>query len=246
MYMLVHFFSVMYNKTKLLTKLTLPYGEDKLDIGIKIPAPLFIIIFLSLSTLMSQMHMPKISVFSEVLNTILLYEEWRLARKITLKNYIMSDEVFMRAALKQAQKAYEKGEVPVGAVVVKDGKIIAKAHNKRETKKNAVNHAELLAIKKACKKLGGWRLWQCELYVTLEPCPMCAGAIINSRLRRVVYGAKDKKAGCCESVINLFELPFNHKPEVCNGVLQEECTQILQCFFKDLREKKKWGKKRNV
>ncbi len=157
----------------------------------------------------------------------------------------MQDEKFMRAALKQAQKACDKGEVPVGAVVVRNGKIVARAYNTRETKKNAVNHAELIAIKKACKKLGGWRLWECDLYVTLEPCPMCAGAIVNSRIKRVVYGTTDKKAGCCESVINMFELPFNHKPEVLSGVLQSECAQILQSFFVSLREKKKRVKKKN-
>ncbi len=149
----------------------------------------------------------------------------------------MNDEYFMSLAIKEAKKAYKKGEVPVGAVVVKDGEVVASAHNTRETKKNAVNHAELLAIQKACKKLGGWRLWQCEIYVTLEPCPMCTGAIINSRLKRVVYGARDEKSGCCESVINMFELPFNHKPEVVSGVYKEECAQLLQSFFKELREK---------
>lgn len=123
----------------------------------------------------------------------------------------MDDVSLMRAALEQARIAASLGEVPVGAVISKDGEIVAAAHNTRETGKNATHHAELLAIDEACRKLGGWRLWQCELFVTLEPCPMCTGAIINSRLKRVVYGAKDEKAGCCGSVINLLELPFNHK-----------------------------------
>ncbi len=157
----------------------------------------------------------------------------------------MVDEKYMQIALKEAQKAYKKGEVPVGAVIVRNGEIIAKAHNTRETKKNAVNHAELLVIKKACEKLEGWRLWECELYVTLEPCPMCAGAIINSRIKRVVFGAKDKKAGCCESVVNLFELPFNHKPVIKSGVLEKECTTILQDFFKQLRNNIKSGDKKS-
>ncbi len=160
----------------------------------------------------------------------------------------MTDDFFMAAAIKEAKKAYEKGEVPVGAVIVKDGKIIARAHNTRETKKNSTHHAELLAIDKACKKLGGWRLWQCELYVTLEPCPMCTGAIINSRLRRVVFGAADEKSGCCGSVANFFDMKFNHSPELTCGVLEDECALLLSNFFENLRvklrtgEKKKWKK----
>ena len=149
------------------------------------------------------------------------------------------DEIFMREALKEAAKAAKKGETPVGAVIVRDGKIIARAHNLREEKKNALQHAEVLAINKACKVLGGWRLIGCSLYVTLEPCPMCAGAIINSRIERVVFGASDKKAGSCGSVINLFELPYNHKPEVVSGVLETECGSILTEFFKNLRRNKK-------
>ncbi len=155
----------------------------------------------------------------------------------------MQDEYFMGFALKEAKKAAEKGEVPVGAVIVKDGEIIAKAHNTKESKKNAINHAEILAIEKACKKLGGWRLWQCELFVTLEPCPMCTGAIINSRLKRVVYGVKDEKSGCCESVANFFEMPFNHKPEVKSAVLEKECSALLSEFFKGLRDKLRSGEK---
>lgn len=129
----------------------------------------------------------------------------------------MTDYELMGAALAEAEQAAALGEVPVGAVIAKDGEIIASAHNTRETEKNALHHAELLAIDAACKKLGGWRLWQCELFVTLEPCPMCSGAILNSRIRRVVYGAADTKAGCCGSVTDLFALPFNHHPRWKTG-----------------------------
>ena len=149
----------------------------------------------------------------------------------------MTDFELMGAALDEARKAAALGEVPVGAVVAKDGEIIAAAHNTRETEKNALHHAELLAIDAACKKLGGWRLWQCELFVTLEPCPMCSGAIINSRIKRVVYGAADVKAGCCGSVLNLFEERFNHHPRIYQGPLKEECESQLQDFFRGLREK---------
>ena len=149
-----------------------------------------------------------------------------------------NDEKFMHAALEQAKLAYQIGEVPVGAVVVKDGEIVGTGYNRRETDKNAVAHAELLAIDDACKRLGGWRLWECELYVTLEPCPMCAGAIINSRIKRLIYGASDKKAGSVESVVRLFDLPYNHKPPYTAGVLEEECSQILKSFFKEMRSRK--------
>ena len=145
----------------------------------------------------------------------------------------------MEVALAEARQAALEGEVPVGAVVAKDGEIVAVAHNRRENDKNAVAHAELLAIDAACKKLGGWRLWQCELFVTLEPCPMCAGAIVNSRIARVVYGAKDPKAGCCGSVVDLFSLPFNHKPVVEGGLLETECADQLQQFFAGLRNRSK-------
>ena len=147
----------------------------------------------------------------------------------------MTDYELMGAALAEAEKAAALGEVPVGAVIAKDGEIIAAAHNTRETEKNALHHAELLAIDAACKKLGGWRLWQCELFVTLEPCPMCSGGIINSRIRRVVYGAADTKAGCCGSVTDLFALPYNHRPACEGGVLEEECAQLLRDFFRALR-----------
>ena len=155
----------------------------------------------------------------------------------------MDDVSLMRAALEQARIAADLGEVPVGAVIAKDGEIVARAHNTRETEKNATHHAELLAIDEACRKLGGWRLWQCELFVTLEPCPMCTGAIINSRLKRVVYGAKDEKAGCCGSVTNLFEMPFNHKPVLESGLLEEECAALLRAFFERLRLQRKRGDK---
>ena len=150
----------------------------------------------------------------------------------------MTDEQLMQAALEEARAAAALGEVPVGAVVAKDGEIIARAHNLRESGKNAIYHAELLAIDAACKALGGWRLWQCELFVTLEPCPMCSGAILNSRIRRVVYGAADTKAGCCGSVTDLFALPFNHHPVVESGLRAEEAGALLQTFFLQLREKR--------
>lgn len=149
-----------------------------------------------------------------------------------------SDEKFMRLALEQAHLAYQIGEVPVGAVVVKNGQVVGTGYNRRETDKNAVAHAELLAIDDACKRLGGWRLWECELYVTLEPCPMCAGAIINSRIKRLIYGASDKKAGSVESVVRMFDLPYNHKPPYTAGVLEDECSQILKNFFKEMRSRK--------
>lgn len=153
----------------------------------------------------------------------------------------MTDEELMREALEEARLAAAQGEVPVGAVVAKNGEIIARAHNTRETLKDATHHAELLAITRACKALGGWRLWECEMFVTLEPCPMCAGAVINSRLKRVVYGAADERAGCCGSVVNLFDYPFNHKPQIESGLLADESLALMQGFFKMLREKRKGG-----
>ena len=147
---------------------------------------------------------------------------------------------FMKQALKEAKKAYEKLEVPVGAVIVKDGKIIAKAHNLKETKTDTTKHAEILAIQKASKKLESWRLLDCEMYITLEPCSMCAGAIINSRIKKVYIGALDEKTGAAGSVLNLFEdYKFNHQVEVEKGVMQEECENILKDFFKMLRKYKK-------
>lgn len=149
------------------------------------------------------------------------------------------DEKFMRRAIELAKKAASLGEVPVGAVVTMDGEIISEAYNRREIDKNATAHAELIAIDAACKKLGGWRLHRCELYVTLEPCPMCAGAIVNSRIKRVIIGAKDSKAGALGSLINLNFYPLNHKPEVKFGVLENESVALLQEFFRSLRDKRK-------
>ena len=145
------------------------------------------------------------------------------------------DTLFMESALKEAKKSLKKGEVPVGAVIVYRNKIIAKGHNLREKKQNALLHAEIVAINKACKRLKSWRLVDCTLYVTLEPCPMCAGAIINSRISGVVFGTRDPKAGASGSVIDLFSHPFNHKPSVASGVLENECSAILTNFFKKLR-----------
>lgn len=150
-----------------------------------------------------------------------------------------NDEKFMRLALEQAKIAYSLGEAPIGAVIVKNGEIVGTGYNRRETGKNALAHAEIIAIDSACKSLGGWRLWECELYVTLEPCPMCAGAIINSRIRRLIYGASDKKAGSVESVVKMLELPYNHKPPALGGVLADECSKLLKSFFKQLRDNKK-------
>ena len=150
----------------------------------------------------------------------------------------MTDTEFMNIAIEQAKIAAEELEVPVGAVIVRNGEVVSVGRNRRETGKNALAHAEIEAIDLACKKLGGWRLWECEMYVTLEPCPMCTGAIINSRLRRVVFGASDYKAGSCGSVINLFELPYNHKPELVSGFMAEECSALLSEFFANLRKTK--------
>ena len=151
----------------------------------------------------------------------------------------MTDFELMGLALEEAAKAAALGEGPVGAVVARHGEVVAMAHNTRETEKNALHHAELLAIDAACKALGGWRLWQCELFVTLAPCPMCSGAIINSRLKRVVYGARAPKAGCCGSLTDLFALPFNHHPVIESGLLEDEAQALLQNFFVMLREKRK-------
>lgn len=151
----------------------------------------------------------------------------------------MTDFELMGLALEEARKAAALGEVPVGAVVARRGEVVAAAHNTRETEKNALHHAELLAIDAACKKLGGWRLHRCDLYVTLEPCPMCAGALINSRMKTVYYGAPDPKAGSCGSMINLFALPYNHQPALVSGVLEQECADILRNFFRELRKKRK-------
>ncbi|KAB3528962.1 tRNA adenosine(34) deaminase TadA [Alkaliphilus serpentinus] len=148
------------------------------------------------------------------------------------------DEYYMTLALQEARRAYEKKEVPIGAVIVRDHKVIAAAHNLRETEKNAICHAEVIAIDEACRKLGGWRLTRSTLYVTIEPCPMCAGAILQSRIDRVVIGAMDPKAGACGSVMNLLQMnELNHKSEVVTGVLEAECSNIMKDFFKDLRKR---------
>ncbi|BCB01888.1 tRNA adenosine(34) deaminase TadA [Bacillus sp. KH172YL63] len=155
------------------------------------------------------------------------------------------EERFMLEALKEAEKAGATGEVPIGAVIVMGDEIIARAHNLRETTQNAITHAETIAIQEACRKLGTWRLEGAELYVTLEPCPMCSGAIILSRIEKVIYGAADPKAGCAGTLMNLLEDErFNHQCEVSSGVLAEECGGILSRFFKQLRERKK-AEKRN-
>ena len=155
----------------------------------------------------------------------------------------MTDTEFMNIAIEQAKLAAAELEVPVGAVIVRNGEVVSVGRNRRETGKNALAHAEIEAIDLACKKLGGWRLWECEMYVTLEPCPMCTGAIINSRIRRLIYGASDYKAGSCGSVVNLFDLPYNHKPEVVSGFMAEECSSLLSDFFAELRRIKNENKK---
>ena len=151
----------------------------------------------------------------------------------------MEREFYMRQALALAREADCEEEVPVGCVVTLGDRIVGRGRNRRETKKNALHHAEIEAIEKACKKLGGWRLHRCDLYVTLEPCPMCAGALINSRIKTVYYGAPDPKAGSCGSMINLFALPYNHQPALVSGVLEQECADILRDFFRELRKKRK-------
>lgn len=144
-------------------------------------------------------------------------------------------EKYMQMALDEARLAALEGEIPVGAVIVKDDEVISSAHNNRETTGDATGHAETLAIREACKALGGWHLEKCTLYVTLEPCPMCMGAIINARVGKVVFGAKDAKAGACGSVIDLRNYPLNHKPQIESGFMKEECAKILFEFFKDRR-----------
>ena len=150
------------------------------------------------------------------------------------------DERYMKEAIKQAKKAYALDEVPIGCVIVQDNKIIARGYNRRNTDKNALAHAEISAIKKASKKTGDWRLEDCTMYVTLEPCQMCAGAIVQSRMKKVVIGAMNPKAGCAGSVINILQMKqFNHQAEMENGILEKECADMFSTFFKELREKKK-------
>ena len=145
---------------------------------------------------------------------------------------------YMKYALSLAKQSAEEGEVPVGAIVVCDGKIVGEGRNRREVVKNALHHAEIEAINEACKNLGGWRLWKCDLYVTLEPCPMCAGAIINSRIKNVYFGATDMKNGAVISATQFFDMNFTHKPLYEGGIMGEECAEILSTFFKDLRKQK--------
>ncbi len=142
----------------------------------------------------------------------------------------------MKAALALAKEAFDDGEVPVGAVVVRKGEIVGTGRNRREKAKNALCHAEIEAIDNACKRLGGWRLWECELYVTLEPCPMCAGAIVNARIPQVYFGAYDAKNGCCGSVANVLELEYGYHPSCQGGIMEEECAAIMSDFFKRLRK----------
>lgn len=150
----------------------------------------------------------------------------------------MSDEKYMLLALEEAKKAAEKGEVPIGAVIVRRGEVIASAHNGRETTFDATAHAETSAIRNACQKLNGWHLTDCTLYVTLEPCPMCAGAIINSRIEKVVFGAYDNREGSFGSLINLASYPYSSRPEIVGGVMEKECKEVLSEFFKKLRKNK--------
>ncbi|GKW47776.1 tRNA adenosine(34) deaminase TadA [Planococcus sp. NCCP-2050] len=157
------------------------------------------------------------------------------------------DHFYMQLAIEEAEKAAAKGEVPIGAVIVRDGEVIARAHNLRETTQNAVTHAELLAIQEACEKLGSWRLENTQLYVTLEPCPMCAGAILQSRIPRVIYGARDVKAGSVDSLYRLLnDDRFNHQCDVTENVRAEECGQLLTNFFRALRENKKKKKRESL
>jgi tRNA(adenine34) deaminase len=152
---------------------------------------------------------------------------------------------FMKKALAQAKVAYSHDEVPIGCVIVKDGKVLSRAYNKRETKQSSTAHAEILAIEKACKKLGSWRLEGCDLYVTLEPCPMCSGAIIQSRIEHVYFGAYDPKGGCLGSIMDMTAFPgFNHYPEVEGGILKEECADLLKSFFQQKRAQKKKQKQK--
>lgn len=151
-----------------------------------------------------------------------------------------TEEKYMKQAIHQAKKAYALDEVPIGCVIVYEGKVIARGYNRRNTDKNTLSHAEIIAIRKASKKLGDWRLEGCTMYITLEPCPMCAGAIVQARVTEVVVGSMNPKAGCAGSVLNLLEVDgFNHKVKITRGVLEEECSAMLSDFFKELREKKK-------
>lgn len=156
-------------------------------------------------------------------------------------------EKYMKEALKQAKKAYALGEVPIGCVIVHEGKIIGRGYNRRNTDKNTLAHAEITAINKASKKIGDWRLEECTLYVTLEPCQMCAGAVVQARIPEVVMGCMNPKAGCAGSVLNILDMPeFNHQVAVTKGVMEEECSDMLKTFFVELRERNKLEKARNI
>lgn len=152
---------------------------------------------------------------------------------------IKDDVYYMKRAIARAKAAAKCGEVPIGAVIVKDGAVVSTGRNMRETTRNALHHAEIIAIDRACKKIGAWRLMDCTLYVTMEPCPMCAGAIVNSRIKRVVYGCYDKKAGALGTVFNLSDFPLNHKFEITGGILEKECAALLSDFFAELRKRPK-------
>jgi tRNA(adenine34) deaminase len=163
----------------------------------------------------------------------------KISREVRQKQTMNVHEFFMQAAIEEAEKAAAIGEVPIGAVIVREGEIVGRGYNLRETKKDPTLHAEMIAIREASARLGGWRLIGCTLYVTLEPCPMCAGAIVQSRIEQVVYGARDPKAGCVGTLMNLLDDPrFNHQVPVVEGVLAEECSQLLKDFFRRLRQKK--------
>jgi tRNA(adenine34) deaminase len=163
-----------------------------------------------------------------------------------MTNESTQDEIYMMEAINEAKKAEALNEVPIGAVIVHNGKIISRAHNLRESEQNSLAHAELLAIEKACREMGSWRLEDTTLYVTLEPCPMCSGAIVLSRVKRVVYGAGDPKGGCAGTLMNLLQEPrFNHQSEVVSGVLENECSQMLSDFFRKIRDRKRAEKKVN-
>ena len=153
---------------------------------------------------------------------------------------LTEDETYMREAIRQAKKAWKLQEVPIGCVIVKDGKILARGYNRRNTDKNTLAHAELLAIRRASRAVGDWRLEECTMYITLEPCQMCAGAIVQSRIPRVVIGSRNPKAGCAGSILNLLQVPaFNHQVELTERILEEECSALLKNFFKELRERRK-------
>lgn len=163
------------------------------------------------------------------------------------KDAVKKHEKYMREAIRQAKKAYALEEVPIGCVIVSDDRIIARGYNRRNTDKNTLSHAELIAIRKAAKKLGDWRLEGCTMYITLEPCQMCAGAMMQARLTEAVIGSMNPKAGCAGSVLNILEMEgFNHKVSVTRGILEEECSRMLSSFFRELREKKKIRKRENA